>query len=154
MAGEQPLSDKDKFDVARELIRHEDGLINNRVTWLLVLQGLLFNAFVTGVGLLFGKEPPRAPARLVVAGLIVIAMLGIVTNIITLNVIKIAFQQMASVHGWWQKTGLGGQFPPLSGKLGTGWFYYLFSAGRMPFVLIGAWFLLISLVLVGAFRCA
>jgi hypothetical protein len=155
MAGGQPLSEKDQFDVARELIRHEDGLINNRVTWLLVLQGLLFNAFVGGVGLFFGKVPPRlAPAGLVVAGLTVIGVLGIVTNVITLNVIGIAFQQMARVQEWWTRTGLSEKFPPLSGRLGTGWFYFLFSAGRMPFALIAAWLLLVSFVFVGAFRCA
>jgi hypothetical protein len=139
----------------RYLIRHEDGLINNRVTWLLVLQGLLFNAFVSGVGLFFGKATDRlAPARRVIAGLIVIGLLGIMTNITTLNVIRIAFDQVARVHEWWAKTGLSDQFPPLSGRLGSGWFYFLFSAGRMPFMLIGAWVLLISLVLVAAFRCA
>jgi len=149
------LSEKDQFDVARELIRHEDGLINNRVTWLLVLQGLLFNAFVGGVGLFFGKLPSQqVPAGLVLAGLSVIGALGIVTNIITLNVIGIAFQQMGKVHEWWTKTGLSSKFPPLSGRLGTGWFYFLFSAGRMPLVLIAAWVLLISFVLVGAFRSA
>ena len=45
------MSDKEKFELGRELIRHEDGLINHRVTWLLVLQGFLFTAFVNGIGL-------------------------------------------------------------------------------------------------------
>ena len=41
----------EKFAIAREIIRHENDLVNNRVTWLLVLQGLLFTAFVNGLGL-------------------------------------------------------------------------------------------------------
>lgn len=149
------MNDKDQFDVARELIRHEDGLINNRVTWLLVLQGFLFNAFVGGVGLLFGKESSRPiPGALVVTGLIVIALLGIATNIIILNVTNIAFQQMERVRDWWNKTGLSERFPPLSGQLGRGMFYRLFSTGRMPFFLIGAWVVLVVMVVVRALTCA
>ena len=46
------LTPKVRFDIAREIVRHEDGLVNSRVTWLQVFQGLLFTAFFSGIGLL------------------------------------------------------------------------------------------------------
>ena len=142
------MTEKEQFDVARELIRHEDGLVNNRVTWLLVLQGFLFTAFVNGIGL-FEKFKERASAvTCITVGLVLICLLGISSSITVLNVVHIAFSQMHQVKVWWEQTGLKGKFPPVSGELGKGWFYFLFSSGRLPFFLIGAWSVLIVLLLV------
>ncbi|AFY37151.1 hypothetical protein Lepto7376_0753 [[Leptolyngbya] sp. PCC 7376] len=33
------------YELTREQIKHEDQLLNNRTTWLLVLQGFLFSAY-------------------------------------------------------------------------------------------------------------
>jgi hypothetical protein len=55
------VSDKEYFELCRELIRHEDGLVNNRVTWLLVLQGFLFTAFASGIGLYEKVPHNRSP---------------------------------------------------------------------------------------------
>src|SRR5438874_116905 len=62
------MSYKERWDLAREMIRHEDGLVNNRVTRLLVLQAFLFGAFVNGLGL-YGKLPMRAQGLFVTLGL-------------------------------------------------------------------------------------
>lgn len=142
------MTEKDQFDVARELIRHEDGLVNNRVTWLLVLQGFLFTAFVNGVGL-YQKTFSRSTAAAVTIGLALICLFGIVSSLVVLNVVQIAFAQMEKVKTWWKKTGLSESFPPVSGELPAGWFYFLFSAGRMPFFLIGIWSVMIVLLVYG-----
>jgi predicted nuclease of predicted toxin-antitoxin system len=34
-----------RYEILRDYIKHEDSLINNRLTWLLVAQGLIFSAF-------------------------------------------------------------------------------------------------------------
>lgn len=47
---------KVRFELAREIVRHEDGLINSRVTWLQAFQGLIFTAFFAGLGLLKENE--------------------------------------------------------------------------------------------------
>jgi hypothetical protein len=51
--------------VVRELIRHENDVTNHRIMWLLVMQGLLVNAFV-GV-----REEPEAANGLALAGILV-----------------------------------------------------------------------------------
>jgi hypothetical protein len=51
--------------VIRELIRHENDVTNHRIMWLLVMQGLLVNAYV-GV-----REDPEAANGLAVAGILV-----------------------------------------------------------------------------------
>ena len=67
-----PLTERELYESARDQIRHEDGLINQRVTWLLLLQGLLFTAFAGGVGL-FEKfqQNPRA-CQFLILGLLVL----------------------------------------------------------------------------------
>ena len=51
--------------VIRELIRHENDVTNHRIMWLLVMQGLLVNAYV-GV-----REDPEAANGIAVAGILV-----------------------------------------------------------------------------------
>jgi len=51
--------------VIRELIRHENDVTNHRIMWLLVMQGLLVNAYV-GV-----REDPQAANGIAVAGILV-----------------------------------------------------------------------------------
>lgn len=36
-----------RYEVFRDYVKHEDSLINNRLTWLLISQGLIFNAYST-----------------------------------------------------------------------------------------------------------
>ena len=146
---EGALTNKEKFDVARELIRHEDGLVNNRVTWLLVFQGFLFTAFVNGIKLYDQAKCRPWTAACVTIGLVLIGLLGIASSLTALNVVRIAFEQMDQVKTWWKWTGHAADFPPLAGKLGKGWFYVAFSTGRMPFVLAGVWLVLIVLLLIG-----
>jgi hypothetical protein len=142
------MNDKEKFDIARELIRHEDDLINNRVTWLLVLQGFLLAAFVNGIGL-YEKfsNSPRSTACLTI-GLILIGGLGITSSLVARNVLRIAFRRMEEVKAWWEQTRPSENFPPIAGKLDKGCFYFVFSTGRMPCILIGVWCVLILLLLV------
>jgi len=51
--------------VIRELIRHENDVTNHRTMWLLIIQGLLVNAYV-GV-----RQDPHAAAGIAVAGILV-----------------------------------------------------------------------------------
>lgn len=147
------MNEKDKFDIARELIRHEDGLVNNRVTWLLVFQGLLFNAFVSGVGL-FEKFSQNARALWsIMIGLIIICFFGIAVSLTAYNVLSIALLQMEEVGKWWEKTDLANRFPLLSGKLGSGRFNRWFSTGRMPCLLIVVWVLLFILLVISSILC-
>ncbi len=65
---DEPMSDvrpEQYATVIRELIRHENDVTNHRTMWLLVVQGLLVNAYV-GV-----RQDPRAASGIAVAGILV-----------------------------------------------------------------------------------
>ena len=84
------LSDaNEKFPIAREIIRHENDLVNNRVTWLLVLQGFLFTAFVNGLGLYDKFRGRPTPMLCITLGLVLIAATGIGSSLSALNVIRL-----------------------------------------------------------------
>jgi hypothetical protein len=140
---------KDRFEIAREIIRHEDGLVNNRVTWLLVLQGFLFTAFVNGAALFEKFKDRPTSIRCLTAGLVLIAAVGIGSNLTARNVVKIAFTQMHVTKKWWKESGSPKDFPPVAGELGSGWYYRLFSTGRLPYLLVSVWVALAILLLVG-----
>lgn len=142
------MTDKEKFDTARELIRHEDGLLNNRGTWFLVLQGFLFTAFVSGVPLL-GKFNGKHVFA-ISAGLVLIGVVGIYSGITVLNECWIAFRQIKKVQEWWERTRTESKdnFPPLSGGYDH-WCAFIFSSGAMSIVLALVWMLLIALLIGG-----
>src|SRR5215211_2747551 len=73
----------------------EDGLVNNRVTWLLVLQGFLLAAFVNGVGLYKMMTMPWA-GILVTAGLFLIGALGIIASLPAHRTIKGVYEQITA----------------------------------------------------------
>jgi hypothetical protein len=122
------------------------------VTWLLVLQGFLFTAFVNGVGLYEKFKTSHYSRTCITLGLILIGLVGIISAIIARNVTEIAFRQMNHAKRWWKDTGLIDKLPPVAGDLPETWFYYLFSTGRMPFVLVGVWVALIVLLMIGVWR--
>src|SRR5712691_11772163 len=112
------LTDKESFDVAREIIRHEDGLVNNRVTWLLVLQCFLIAAFVGGVGL-FEKLHNGTAAALLTIGLLVIGRLGILASQTVKNSIDAAFASGDEAKKWFRKQPCAGEFPEIAGPKPT-----------------------------------
>jgi hypothetical protein len=140
------VSDKENFDMVREIIRHEDNLVNNRVTWLLVLQGFLFAAFVNGLGLL-DKLP--GPFRLrAIGGLLLIGLLGIVTSLVARNTISTAYDHIEKVTSWWEKLIKDSiqNYPPVRGSYPSNWFYKLFSTSKMPYAFVAAWLALTGLL--------
>jgi hypothetical protein len=48
MGIEQQLTVKETADLLREMIQHEDEIVNQRMTWFLTIQGLLFAALSFG----------------------------------------------------------------------------------------------------------
>ncbi len=139
----------EQFQIAREIIRHEDGLVNNRVTWLLVLHGFLFTAFVSGIGL-YEKFPGRPAAiACITMGLVLIAAVGIASCLTAYNVIQIAVHHVERTKEWWTATGNAANWPQVAGELRKGSYYWLFSTGRMPCLLAAVWSVLILLLLIG-----
>ena len=47
---------EEQKNIVRDMIQHEDNLLNHRLSWMLALQGLL----VTALGVFWGKETPAS----------------------------------------------------------------------------------------------
>jgi hypothetical protein len=135
------MNEHERFEIAREIVRHEDGLVNNRVTWLLVLQGFLFGAFVSGVGL-YKDLLSRRLEPFLTAGLSVIALLGIVVSMTASNNIRAAYRHMTEVKKWWDQSTHTESFPPLYGE----WPGYFWSTVNLPRVLATVWVALLVLL--------
>ncbi|MGH7498121.1 MAG: hypothetical protein ACREL3_04645 [Gemmatimonadales bacterium] len=138
------LTDKEKFELAREIIRHEDGLVNNRVTWLLVVQGFLLSAFVGGAGL-YGKLQIVKASIFITTGLLVIGFLGIIVSLTARNTIHTAFRHINEVQQWWNDSKPSESLPPLAGR----WPGYSFSTGNLPNAFVAVWIVLLVLLLAG-----
>ena len=89
-------------DIAREMVRHENELMNHRLTWLLTLEGLLFAA----LGFAWGKDDATAK------GLVdVFCGIGIVVPVLTLFILDAAQKALIRLRDWWesaQPTGYQG----------------------------------------------
>src|SRR4051812_28180466 len=81
--------DNEAWVIARGVIEHEDGLINQRFTWLMVLNGFLFASFGGGVSL-FEKVHSKLHLTLLGLGLLTLAVLGITSAMIASNLINVA----------------------------------------------------------------
>ena len=94
----------ERYEFAREHLRHEDGLVNHRVTWFLVFQGLLFTALMAGFGLLdLAKEFDPYERTFVKVVLFLLMLLGIGSSLVAHRLIRAAYWQMDEVAGWWAK---------------------------------------------------
>jgi len=87
---------------ARSVIEHENTLVNNRVTWLLVSQGFLFAAYGTLLTS-WGKAELRIGRETFV--LLLLALL-IISGYICISigiVLAAAVKHIKYVHSWWYK---------------------------------------------------
>jgi hypothetical protein len=134
------------YEAAREQIRHEDGLVNHRVTWLLVSQAFLVSAFASGARL-YATFPSEWPW--ITGGLLVVAALGSVFSLAAFYTIDFAFDQMREVEEWWKKQNLVAHFPRLHGGPGR---RRVFSTRNTPLFLIVAWIVLVLMLLLGVSR--
>lgn len=48
---------RETYDVYRDYLKHEDNLINNRMTWLILSQSFFFTAFALAIGRLTVVDP-------------------------------------------------------------------------------------------------
>ena len=112
---------KERFDLAREIIRHEDGLVNSRVTWLQVFQGLLFTAFFAGLNLFKEANLPRPDIwhPILVAALSILPILGVLSSYAAYKATSSALNQIYAVESWWRDVGYQAEFPPLAGEHGA-----------------------------------
>lgn len=81
---------RETAQIIRSMIEHENNLLNNRITWLMTIQGLLF----TGLGFAWDKQD---------AGGLVIAftLLGIFVALSAFTVLPFFSLSVKSLIAWW-----------------------------------------------------
>ncbi|MFO1417454.1 MAG: hypothetical protein U1E83_02175 [Methylotetracoccus sp.] len=92
MSSEEKLSleQVDKVEpVIRELIRHENDVVHQRLTWLIQSQGLLF----TALAFAWEKEPRFA---------LMLSILGIATSLSIWSAISLYSPAVRGLYDWWE----------------------------------------------------
>jgi hypothetical protein len=90
-----------QFGSVCEQVRHEDELVNQRTSWTLVFHGLLFSAFVGGIGLLEKLQITIRCFNVIGFGLGLLCILGIGSAIAAYVGVKAAEDQRKIVSDWW-----------------------------------------------------
>ena len=92
-------SDSEFYKIIRDYITHEDSLINNRLTWLLAIQGLLFTAYGLSI-----REATRTADLVSLISLLKI--LGILTSFLGFTGILAAVLAIEKVAKKWEDKSL------------------------------------------------
>ena len=144
----------DRYSLARAHLQHEDGLVNQRVTWFLIFQGLLFTALMSGIGLLDTTKVFSCELRLFIQGaLVLMTLLGIGSALVAHWLVRAAYWHMDAVAIWWNRQTTDGRvggksedcFPPLRGsgirpeQVDGG----KYTAAALLIVLAGLWVILL-----------
>ena len=123
---------KDQFEHVRQLVEHEDTLINVRTTWTLVFHGFLFSSFVGGVGLYEKLRFGAGWLDPIGVGLAIVCLLGIFSAISGFLGVHAALGQLAVTTDWWRdrlSETRDSRFPPIymhsEGKWRLSASYYL-----------------------------
>jgi len=122
-------------DTIREMIRHEDGLRNDRLGWFLTLNGLLF----AGLGFAWNAKNARSATALVT----MFAILGVVAGAATLVGMAISDRAIRKLKRWDKEHGggLSEDMVPVAGieSKELGWLAHLHPWRVLPVTVIGLW---------------
>ncbi len=78
--------------IIRQMVYHENELVNHKITWFSMLQGLLFTA------LAFSLNVEDAAIFVYL-----LSVLGIVVSISTFNTIQSGLTAIKTLRGWWDE---------------------------------------------------
>lgn len=99
-AGWQTEASRENFELVRQLVEHEDELINVRTSWTLAFHALLFNAFVAGVAL-YEKIRFKGCFDPIALGLIIVCVCGFGSAIAAFFGVRAAEKQSTQSTQWW-----------------------------------------------------
>ena len=128
--------DSTRFDsyatTIRSMVEEENNLQNNRLTWLMTIQGLLFAAL--------GFAWDKAHARILVCVLCVLAILVSLSSWSALQLSGAAYQELKS---WWDKfVPENYDGPPIMGSTAQpkSYLHWILRPWRLlPWIFIIAW---------------
>lgn len=123
---EDALTLAKRWEMARELIEHEDNLVNHRIGWLLNLQGFLFAALGLGASALVSGANKEYD-QMIYGLLYAISLAGCCQPFLIMSSLKAARDQVFAVENWWELFGnkpvadwqglcVEEKFPPIKGR--------------------------------------
>jgi hypothetical protein len=142
------LTQKEIYEMLRAQMEHEDRLIDNRVNWLLVGQGLLFVAYATILSL-------AAEGKLSLHVIYVVAAVGIILNFFGLIGIAASHLHTRDLIEFWKQPRRGeralikasrDEFPPIVGGTKYHFINGGFGSTLTPIVFGIAWVFLLIFV--------
>ncbi len=133
----------------RSAIEHENDLINQRLTWLLVSQGFIFGAFGVALNKLTEAVHDLALRNDIHALLFALASTGFLTSIFFSRGILTAHLQHNALKLWWEKRvpdklarerdhpPICGNHPSFGFQIPYHWFPYVFTCAWLCLSIIG-----------------
>ncbi|MDX1253381.1 MAG: hypothetical protein IDH49_14240 [Gammaproteobacteria bacterium] len=114
----------------RDMIKHENELMNHRITWLSTLHGLLFAAL--------GFAWEKSDAQVLV---FIFSVLGIVISISSITVLRAASGAISDLADWWENEKPEGyQGPGVIGRRTTkSWQKLFYPWNLLPVLFTFAW---------------
>ena len=128
---------KDIYEITREHITHEDNLVNNRLTWFLVVQSLLFAAY--GV-VLDALQQDNSNTTYILRFKSMIPWVGAITSVLAFTSVLGARLACSEMQKFWhgKKKNKTNLFPPIVCGTCPKWLGSI-EAYTLPFLFIIAW---------------
>lgn len=115
--------------IIREMIRHEDDVLDQRITWLCQIQGLLFAA------LAFVWKEPTAYYLI-----LVLCIVGLVVAITTWSALGPIWRGVSDLQKWWKGFSVNYPGPTVYARRGrTGWLKHFTPWNIIPLSFSVAW---------------
>jgi hypothetical protein len=137
-----PLDDIEKrWRIARELIAHEDSLVNHRLGWFLTLQAFLFAGLGVGANALVNGSD-KGYGLLAHSLMLLMCLTGVWSYFLTRPGLRAARRQVRAVEFWWYEYGRSPhwaqlhtdqRWPPVKGRISYGHHYEKAFATQEPF---------------------
>jgi hypothetical protein len=134
MTSKEELSQKDFYEYTVKQIEREQGLVNNRLSWMLTFQGFLFAA----IALVINKDT-EPTVRIVFRN--VIPAIGIAVALLALIGIHAAALSSNEIKAKWKQRDGFQQYPPTFGTRKISLLGRITSYG-IPTSVVVAWLLL------------
>jgi hypothetical protein len=145
------------YEVYRDYLKHEDNLINNRMTWLILSQSFFFTTYALALSRL--SDARAETQEQIELFLNSVAMLGIVVGFATCMSILAALNAIEGLRRRWGNHTTGdanedsafiaekGRLPDLTGGGSPfGSMFGFFMPIVMPLIFVGTWFYVLQIV--------
>lgn len=130
-------------EIIRQMIRHEDDVINQRFTWLCQIQGFLFAALA-----LAWKEPTANQMALI------LWPLGFIVSVTSWFALKSARKAVANLVRWWDENKAASYAGPdvFGRRVEPSWRDYLRPWNILPILFCLAWLIVFIIQIIGPLK--